>query len=787
MGDGVNIKPNSAQNEPAMKGWLFKWTNYLKGYQRRWFVLQNGHLSYYRAENNGAVPTLTMRRRRRFRQGNQAEMAHTCRGSISLHGALIYTVDACTFVISNGGTQTFHIKAASEVERQQWVTALELAKAKAIRNMESEEDEEIDDSGDLEDWSGVVRKIESQLNDLQTCADVLAKHWKNLAKSLGEIETNPDPELLQGKNKEVCERATLFRIASNAMVNSCGDYLKSAHNHGHKLIKALQHEKEQRARLQEMVETLAQQHSKLERAANAHTQFPAVSADNNEEEDDNEFYDALPEGGSTPVQNQDDQITVNIRTELRRSSSGSSTELEDEQSTTKKVVVVTSKSNRSDSKSSKTNVLPFGVKTIASNDSTAVKNNSDSNLLAQASQSRQRRTRIPDKPHYPLNLWSIMKNCIGKDLSKIPMPVNFNEPLSMLQRLTEDFEYAELLDSAANCTDPCEQLAYVAAFTISSYSTTSVRTGKPFNPLLGETYECDRTDDLGWRIINEQVSHHPPMVAQYCEGKNWVCWQEFTMTSKFRGKYLQVIPLGNAQVEFNDGNKYSWRKVTTTVHNIIVGKLWVDQHGDMEITGNGNAAGIKCILKYIPYSYFSKDSQRRVKGVVIDTDGNVKWVVNGTWDNQVDIAPVIGASDSNDSIYETDQPIVAWKRRYPPPDAEKFYNFTILAAQLNEPEPGVAPTDSRMRPDQRLMEEGNWDESNKEKVRLEEKQRSARRQRQSEAELATENGESYPPYTPAWFQQVKDEDVDGVGHYTYNGNYWQCKEAQDWSRCPDIF
>lgn len=90
------------------------------------------------------------------------------------------------------------------------------------------------------------------------------------------------------------------------------------------------------------------------------------------------------------------------------------------------------------------------------------------------------------------------------------------------------------------CTDPCKQLAYVAAFTISSYATTSIRTAKPFNPLLGETYECDRTDDLGWRAINEQVSHHPPMVAQYCEGRLWKCWQEFTMTSKFRGKYLQV-------------------------------------------------------------------------------------------------------------------------------------------------------------------------------------------------------------------------------------------------------
>lgn len=37
---------------------------------------------------------------------------------------------------------------------------------------------------------------------------------------------------------------------------------------------------------------------------------------------------------------------------------------------------------------------------------------------------KEKRTRIPYKPNYSLNLWSIMKNCIGKELSKIPMPVS---------------------------------------------------------------------------------------------------------------------------------------------------------------------------------------------------------------------------------------------------------------------------------------------------------------------------------------------------------------------------
>ena len=39
---------------------------------------------------------------------------------------------------------------------------------------------------------------------------------------------------------------------------------------------------------------------------------------------------------------------------------------------------------------------------------------------------KKRRSRIPDKPNYSLNLWSIMKNCIGKELSKIPMPVSLS-------------------------------------------------------------------------------------------------------------------------------------------------------------------------------------------------------------------------------------------------------------------------------------------------------------------------------------------------------------------------
>ena len=111
------------------------------------------------------------------------------------------------------------------------------------------------------------------------------------------------------------------------------------------------------------------------------------------------------------------------------------------------------------------------------------------------------KSEVPPLLIYRSPLIDLLKKHVKKNLNKIN---NFSEPLSMLQRITEELEYSNLLDSASQCDDQWEQMAYVAAFTISAYSTTATRTNKPFNPLLGETYECDRLDDYGWRSISEQ-------------------------------------------------------------------------------------------------------------------------------------------------------------------------------------------------------------------------------------------------------------------------------------------
>ncbi|XP_051829099.1 oxysterol-binding protein 2 isoform X5 [Antechinus flavipes] len=785
---GAEDSPGSSPD--ILKGWLFKWTNYLKGYQRRWFVLSNGLLSYYR---------------------NQGEMAYNCRATINLSTAHFDREDSCNIWLSYGG-RTYHLKAGSEVERQQWLGALELARAKAVRMMstlsgnrelqsvltgDDSGDEEVPNHSDKSDLQNTLSILSGKLDDLSICNDLISKHGAALQRSLNELESLKIPVESGEKLKAVSERATLFRITSNAMINACRDFLEIAEIHSRKWQRALQYEQEQRVRLEETIEQLARQHNSLERAcrgAPANPQSENLTQGPGDTKKDTSPAPVL--GGLSGWWRRRAHTRhrrIFGKASCRRA--GATGEISDEDEDTEYfdamedssfiTVITDPKENRS---------------AEGGNEESPVDEwNAEDHVFGNVSRKGgippkvKRRTRIPDKPNYNVNLWSIMKNCIGKELSKIPMPVNFNEPLSMLQRLTEDLEYHELLDKAVKCENSTEQMCFVAAFSVSSYSTTVNRIAKPFNPMLGETYELDQMEEMGFRSLCEQVSHHPPAAAHHVFSKNgWTLWQEITISSKFRGKYLSIMPLGDIHLEFHaSGNHYIWRKSTSTVHNIIVGKLWIDQTGDIEIINHKTKD--KCLLKFTPYSYFSKDYTRKVTGVVTDSKEKAHYVLSGSWDEKMECAKIIQSSHSSPStegkqkmVYQTLPAKILWKKYPLPENAENMYYFSELALILNEPEEGVAPTDSRWRPDQRLMENGQWDEANAEKQRLEEKQRMIRRKRlESSGQETLEEGKD-ELYKPLWFEKKLDP-FTGVEAYVYKGGYWEAKEQQNWAMCPDIF
>uniref|UniRef100_A0A8C6U8N7 Oxysterol-binding protein n=1 Tax=Neogobius melanostomus TaxID=47308 RepID=A0A8C6U8N7_9GOBI len=334
----------------------------------------------------------------------------------------------------------------------------------------------------------------------------------------------------------------------------------------------------------------------------------------------------------------------------------------------------------------------------------------------------RRRTTLPahcaDNSH--IGVMSILYNNIGKDLSRVSMPVALNEPLCLLQRVSEELEYTELLDTANHTDDPYIRMVYMAAFSISGYAWATWRNRyKPFNPVLGETYENLR-EDRGFRYISEQVCHHPPVSACHAESENFTFWQDQRWKHKFWGKSLEIISSGPVHVTLpRYDDHYVWDKVVTCIHNVLTQHRTLEHYGEYVIT-NKNSDVCTCKVTFVKARYWSpSNTQNEVQGEVLDRTGNVVHHFGGFWHEGI--------------FCETlPTPACIWKPHEQPEDYAQYYGFSRYARELNELTPQLQkvlpPTDTRFRPDQRLLEEGKVTEADKKKEEVEQKQRESRKE-----------------------------------------------------------
>ncbi|KAF5800623.1 putative oxysterol-binding protein [Helianthus annuus] len=377
----------------------------------------------------------------------------------------------------------------------------------------------------------------------------------------------------------------------------------------------------------------------------------------------------------------------------------------------------------------------------------------------------ERRKKLPDpaEKEKGVSLWSLIKDNVGKDLTRVCLPVYFNEPISSLQKCFEDLEYSYLLDRAyhhGKQGDSLQRVLNVAAFAVSGYASSEGRHCKPFNPLLGETYEADYPE-RGVRFFSEKVSHHPTLIACHSEGKGWKFWGDSNIRTKFWGRSIQLDPVGVLTLEFDDGEVFQWSKVTTSIYNLILGKVYCDHHGMMHIRGNREYS---CKLKFKEQSILERNP-RQVHGFVEDASGKKHATLFGKWDDSMYYINGVKPKDAGDAN-------LLWQRTMPPANLTR-YNLTSFAITLNELTPGLKeklpPTDSRLRPDQRHLENGEYDMANAEKLRLETRQRMSRK--------LQENG-----WKPRWFEKDGEN-----GTYRYVGGYWEKREDGRWDDCPNIF
>ncbi|PZC81391.1 hypothetical protein B5X24_HaOG212843 [Helicoverpa armigera] len=313
------------------------------------------------------------------------------------------------------------------------------------------------------------------------------------------------------------------------------------------------------------------------------------------------------------------------------------------------------------------------------------------------------------------------------------------------------------------------------------------------------------------------VSHHPPVSAFHADSPHFVFHGSVHPKLKFCGKSVEIQPKGHVTVELPRwGEAYTWSNVNCCVHNVIVGKLWIEQFGAMEVTCHGGA-GLKANLVFKPAGFNNRDLHR-VDGFITDANKKRLKFLYGKWTEYIKCCSAsayeawarergeeasaqtpshtpkkmlaklnsfkVGAlrsmsiQDSDDAENSEDVPksddtnnieiagsVTLWEARPRPSTSAQYYQFTEFAMSLNELERDMkgqlCPTDSRLRPDIRLLEQGDIDGAATEKTRLEEKQRTARK-------LLKKSPEAWQP---RWFSQgtnpyTKQED------WLYNGGYW---------------
>ncbi|XP_072365474.1 pleckstrin homology domain-containing family A member 8 isoform X5 [Scyliorhinus torazame] len=171
-----------------MEGMLYKWTNYLSGWQPRWFVLAGGILSYY---------------------DSQEDTWKGCKGSIKMAVCEIqvHTSDSTRMELIIPGEQHFYLKAVNVAERQRWLVALGSSKA-CLTDSRTKKEKEINEN---------TESLKKKVSELRLYCDLLLQQVNNLKEN---AQSNPtDMEI---------DTATLLRSTCNTFMKTLEECMQIA-------------------------------------------------------------------------------------------------------------------------------------------------------------------------------------------------------------------------------------------------------------------------------------------------------------------------------------------------------------------------------------------------------------------------------------------------------------------------------------------------------------------------------------------------------------------------------
>jgi len=273
----------------------------------------------------------------------------------------------------------------------------------------------------------------------------------------------------------------------------------------------------------------------------------------------------------------------------------------------------------------------------------------------------------------------------------------------------------------------------------SSKTMKSIYLGKPYNSVLGEYFNCFWFNKDGSKTyyLAEQISHHPPITAMVADGEDFQLHQNVSVDTKFRVNRMELQLVGGnlIQLKGHEDEYYYFGAPGAIVHNLIVGKLWIDHCGDISITCIGSER--RTDLHFKKCGWFSK-GYRDVLGSVYNAKGKEMFQIRAKWNDHV-IATRVSESktqcEDEDYIFEMDQDYIIWKNTEECTKGDlkkwKFTDRTVKLCEINDRIIAKLPkSDSRFRPDRILLQNKEVGKAGKVKHKLEDTQRKKRKYRE---------------------------------------------------------
>ncbi|XP_056671124.1 oxysterol-binding protein-related protein 9 isoform X6 [Monodelphis domestica] len=197
---------------------------------------------------------------------------------------------------------------------------------------------------------------------------------------------------------------------------------------------------------------------------------------------------------------------------------------------------------------------------------------------------------------------------LGMDLTKVVLPTFILERRSLLEMYADFFAHPDLFVSISDQKDPKERMVQVVRWYLSAFH--AGRKGsvakKPYNPILGEIFQCHWTlpmeneenaepmseGPVPWgskncvTFVAEQVSHHPPISAFYaeCFNKRIQFNAHIWTKSKFLGMSIGVHNIGQGCVSCLDHDEHYILTFPNGYGRSILTVPWVELGGECTIS-----------------------------------------------------------------------------------------------------------------------------------------------------------------------------------------------------------